>query len=38
MFNNADPQTADILDRERKERDEAARKEDERKPRHRKSA
>jgi hypothetical protein len=38
MFNNADPQTADILDRERKQRDEAARKEDERKPRHRKSA
>jgi hypothetical protein len=38
MFNNADPQTADILDQERKERDKAARKEAERKPRDRKSA
>jgi hypothetical protein len=38
MFNNADPQTAAILNQEKKERDEAARKEDERKPRDRKSA
>ena len=30
MFNNADPQTAAILDREKKERDEAARLEHER--------
>jgi hypothetical protein len=38
MFNNADPQTADILEEQRKERDKAARKEAERKPRDRKSA
>lgn len=38
MFNNADPQTAAILDKEKKERDEAARQEYERKPGERKSA
>lgn len=38
MFNNADPQTAAILDREKKERDKAARLERERNPRDRKSA
>jgi hypothetical protein len=38
MFNNADPQTADILDQERKEGKKAARKEHEHKPRDRKSA
>lgn len=37
MFNNADPQSAAILDREKKERDEAARLERER-PKNRKSA
>ena len=38
MFNNADPQTAAILDREKKERDEAARLEHERNRKDRKSA
>jgi hypothetical protein len=38
MFNNADPQTAAILDREKKERDEAAKLESERNSRERKSA
>lgn len=38
MFNNADPQTAAILDKEKKERDEIARREHDSKPAERKSA
>lgn len=38
MFNNADPQTAAILDREKKEHDEEARLEHERRSHDRKSA